>query len=94
MLLTIEIHVSIISNPRLETRYLAGVEFREGEAFTPEVLQRRTDEIQLLVVDDQKAVVEILRCAHGQPAVLCVERRDVARIEFTRYPTAMIASKL
>ena len=25
--------------------------------------------------------MEILRCAHGQPAVLCVERRDVARLK-------------
>ena len=54
-----------------------GVELCESEALGTKVFQRRADEIKLLVVDDEEAVVEGFVVAHGEFRVLRVEGRDV-----------------
>jgi len=48
------------SKPRFESRNLRGVHPREAEALLAEVLQRRADQVELAVVDDEEAVVEVL----------------------------------
>ncbi len=53
------------------------IQLREREALAPEVFQRRPDEVEFLVVDDEKAVVEHLAEADGQLGILRVERSDV-----------------
>ena len=61
----------------LDTANCGRVELCEGEALGAKVFQRRADEIEFLVVDDEEAVVESFVVAHGEFRVLRVEGRDV-----------------
>jgi methylphosphotriester-DNA--protein-cysteine methyltransferase len=55
-----------ISHPRLEIGDFGSVQLREGKALPAKVFQRCTDQIENLVVDDEKSVMEVLACAYGQ----------------------------
>ncbi len=46
----------------LDAADFAWIEFRERKALAAEVFQRRADEIELLVVDDEESVVERFVC--------------------------------
>ena len=61
----------------LDAADVGGVEFRERKTLGAEVFERRADEIKLLVVDDEEAIVEGFVVAHGEFRVLHVEGRDV-----------------
>ena len=56
----------------------AYIQFRKGEALLAEVFQRRAYQVEFLVVDDKKSVVEGFVVADGEFRVLRVEGRDVS----------------
>ena len=56
---------------------VGGVEFADYEALFAEVFERGAEEIDVLVVDDQEAVVKVAGCLDGESAVLGVEADDV-----------------
>ena len=57
----------------LDATNRALIQLGEREAFCTEVLQRCTDEVDFLVVDDEKAVVEGFVVADGEFRVLAIE---------------------
>ena len=57
--------ITLVSHPRFQIWDFGGGKLREGEAFPAEVFQRCTDEIQSLVINDEKTVVEVLAFADG-----------------------------
>ena len=68
----------LLDSRRGESRFLdagdfAGVELHEGEALSAEILERRADEVELLVVDDQESIVERFAVADGELRILGVE---------------------
>ena len=71
-------HLSLRRESRfLDAADVGGVEFREGETLGAEVFERCADEVEFLVVDDEKAVVERFAVADGESRVLGVEGFDV-----------------
>ena len=50
----------LASHPRLEPGDFRGVQLRERKAFFAEILERRADQVEFAVVDDEEAVVEVL----------------------------------
>ena len=73
---------SCISHPRFQVGDFRGVKFREGEAFPAKVFERSTDEIQLLIINGNKTVVEVLAETNGQRWVLRIELRDIGKVDF------------
>ena len=68
----------LLDSRRGESRFLdagdfAWVELHEGEALSAEILERRADEVELLVVDDQESIVERFAVADGELRILGVE---------------------
>ena len=63
----------------LDAGNFSGVEFHECETLSAEVLERRADEIDVLVVDDEEPVVKGLVVPHGKLRVLGVEGCNVGR---------------
>ena len=74
----------------LDAADVGGVELCEGETLGTEVFQRRADEVEFLVVDDEEAVVEGLVVADGEFRVLRVEGRDVGG-EILRWGTCFLS---
>ena len=78
-----ERHVAVVARCRergfLDTGNFSGVKFHECETLSAEVLERRADEIDVLVVDDEEPVVKGLVVPHGKLWVLGVEGRNVGR---------------
>ena len=58
-------------------RDFARVKLRERKTLATKVFQRRTYQVELLVVDDEKTVVEGFVIAYGKLRVLGVEGLDV-----------------
>ena len=54
----------------LDARDFGRVQLRERKAFPSKIFQRRTAEVKFLVVDDEKAIVELFVVANGQLRVL------------------------
>ena len=63
----------------LDAGNFSGVKFHECKTLSAEVLERRADEIDVLVVDDEEPVVKGLVVPHGKLRVLGVEGRNVGR---------------
>ena len=63
------------SNPLFQSSDFASVHLREAEALLAEVFQRCADQIQLLVIDDEEAIVEGSARPDRQSAILRVKLR-------------------
>ena len=64
----------------LDAGDFSGGEFHECETLSAEILERCADEIDILVVDDEKPVMERLIVPDGKLRVLGVEGRNVCKI--------------
>ena len=70
-------------HPRLEAGNLRGVYLREPEALLAEILQGRADQVQLLVVEDEEAVMEVLAYGGRRSPILNPASSVAVRLEVT-----------
>ena len=66
------------SNSPLQSGDFTRVKFRECKALLAKVFQRCAEEVERLVVDDDKSIMEVCAVANRQAAILRVERGDIA----------------